>query len=774
MVSPPDKHAGAIRLGYGEGHIQAAADGEAVAYLSAGSLEERPEGSRAPERATVLSSRSGPGLWSFADLSPPNATVAPTPPGFGFEYKLFDPNLGAALLEPRSGTPLSPAASERTPYLRDNAGPAYTPLLSGCPEAPAPCDPAVEAGADVPAGTVFGVKPLTSPFKAPVGVAEIQGASSDLGHVALYSRGAALAEGMPVEALYEWSATAPPHERLQTVSALPASEGGGVVIGELGSYSVSVQNAVSGDGARVFWSKVTGPGTRPSGLYVRDAERGETLRLDEVQGGFGTGEAQPLFQGASADGRVAFFTDTQNLTPDANESGADLYRCEIVVEAGTLKCDLSDLSAHTVDPFESAEVQGLLAGLAEDGSRAYLVARGVLEGEGSAEATPGAPNLYLWQAGEGMRFVATLGEGDAHDWGGFAAELPSEDESAAEQSAAASPSGRYLAFVSARSLTGYDNRDAESEEAAQEVFRYDAEANGGKGQLVCASCDPSGARPAALAGGPGVGGAPFYDFQELWSGGQMLAGTLPDATKLGNTGASLYRPRAVHDNGRLFFNAADGLVSADSNGNWDAYEYEPTGEGTCTPSSSGSGTAQVPGGCVSLISSGTGEEEAAFLDASEGGNDAFFFTPAPLSALDEDKVTDVYDARVGGIEAQREAVSECLGEACQPAAAAPGAPTPASASFRGPGDVREGPGAGRCAGPARRARRLAHRAKALRRAAKRSGRARLRRRAAHLAGVAKRQSRQASRCRRRASKRGGASTSAAARNRTRHNRRSHR
>ncbi len=705
LVSPPDKHGGAIRLGYGEGHIQAAADGEAVAYLSAGSLEERPQGSRAPERSSVLSTRTGSGLWSLADISTPNAGVAPPPVGFGFEYKLFDPDLGAALLEPRSETPLSPSASERTPYLRRNAAPEYTPLLSGCPEAPAPCPPAVQAAADVPAGTVFGFTPdfASVPYKAVVSAAQIQGTSPSLAHVALYSR-VPLAEGVAGSALYLWGAAEPPGGRLEAISELPKGEGEGVVPGVLGSYNGSVQNAVSGNGARVFWS-AGAPSSLPASLYVRDTERKETARLDEVQGGFGTGAAQPVFQGASADGTVAFFTDTRNLTPDANENGADLYRCRLAVEAGALKCQLSDLSAQTADPFESAEVQGLLAGLGEDGSRAYLVARGVLSGQGSEDATPGAPNLYLWEEGGGVRFIATLREEDEHDWGGFASTLPSLAPVKAEQSAAASPSGRYLAFMSARELTGYDNRDAKSGEAAMEVFRYDAEADGGAGELICASCNPSGARPAALEGAPGVGGAPFYDFQQLWSGGQALAATLPDATRISRNGPSLRRPRAVHDDGRLFFNAADSLVGADSNGNWDVYEYEPSGLGSCSASSGGAGAARTAGGCVSLISSGTGEEEAAFLDASVGGSDAFLFTPARLSALDEDEVTDVYDARVGGVEVRREPVSECLGEACQPPATSPPLRTLASAAFRGPGTPTIKRARGRCPKGTRRVKR---------------------------------------------------------------------
>src|SRR5665811_2526584 len=84
-----------------------------------------------------------------------------------------------------------------------------------------------------------------------------------------------------------------------------------------------------------------------------------------------------------------------------------------------------------------------------------------------------------------------------------------------------------------------------------------------------------------------------------------LAATLPEATTGGVGGNSLYSPRAVHDNGRLFFNAADSLVGADSNGNWDVYEYEPSGAGSCSASSAGRAIARSAGGCVALISSGT-------------------------------------------------------------------------------------------------------------------------------------------------------------------------
>jgi hypothetical protein len=386
--------------------------------------------------------------------------------------------------------------------------------------------------------------------------------------------------------------------------------------------------------------------------------------------------------------------------------------------------------------------------MSEDGTMVYLVARGVLDAKANAEgeaALPGEPNLYLWREGSGIRFIATLSPEDRPDWA-------SQDS---QQSAAASPSGRYLAFVSSRPLTGYDNRDAASGERDEEAFLYDAQAD----ELLCASCDPSGARPRGLVGVEETQIPVASDPNHLW-GGRALAATLPEATRVTVSGGpSLYTPRYVHDDGRLFFNAADSLLGADANGEWDVYEYEPVGTGSCTASAAGAATARTAGGCVSLISSGTAEAEAAFLDASEGGDDVFFYTPAQLSVLDEDHVTDIYDARVDGEPARLAPRAECQGEACQPPALTPELRTPASAAFRGPGNLREAArGAGRCAAPARRAKRLSARARRLRRHAKAAARhsakrrkaKRMSRKATRLAERARANSKRARRCRRRA------------------------
>ena len=75
--------------------------------------------------------------------------------------------------------------------------------------------------------------------------------------------------------------------------------------------------------------------------------------------------------------------------------------------------------------------------------------------------------------------------------------------------------------------------------------------------------------------------------------------------------------------------------------------------------------------------------------------------------LDEDEELDAYDSRVGGVAATRDPRAECLGETCQPAVQAPNDPTPASAAFRGAGNVRP-PATKRCPKGKRRVRHKGH------------------------------------------------------------------
>ena len=690
MVSPPEK-GGAKLLSSSIGLIQAAADGDGVAYLSRGSIERHPEGNRSFESSQILSKRSAGGGWSSKDITPANVRSVPLTIGEQSEYKLFTPDLAAAMLNPRDGTALSPLATERTPYLREEgAAPTFTPLVTGA-----------EGVANVPVGREFGGDPDLG-----AGDVKVAGADRGLEHVVITSKVSLLEDPDAPDALYLWHAG-----WLEPVSILPDSEGGTMpapVV--LGSGSGSTRNAVSEDGSRVFWSSFTG-------LYLRDTASDETLRLDTVQGGAGAGQAQPMFQGATADGTVVYFSDSQDLTPEASPEGFDLYRCEIPAGTPAGGCaTLTNLTGPATSGGESAEVLGLLSGMSEEGDRLYFVARGVLsanENELGDSAEAGEPNLYYWEEGAGPRFIATLSEDDDPDWGGG-------QTTASEMGATASPDGGQLAFNSNRSLTGQPNVDLETGKPVQHVFLYDASSD----ELECASCNPTG---SASKGEIAQGFSQLVDSQKTWIG-ERVSAIVPPTTANDSGGASLYRNRVVFDTGRVFFNSLDGLVSADSNGQWDVYQFEPIGQGTCTASSGGAAVARSGNGCVSLISSGTAEDESVFVDASASGEDAFFLTPARLSVLDTDNELDLYDARVNGVAATLAPNAECLGEACQPAAAAPNDPTPASAAFKGRGNPKQATRRKRCAKGKRAVRRggkarcVARKHKRKRRAGK-SGRA---------------------------------------------------
>ena len=345
---------------------------------------------------------------------------------------------------------------------------------------------------------------------------------------------------------------------------------------------------------------------------------------------------------------------------------------------GELGCSLTDLTPLGAGE-EHADVQGLVVGASEDGSSVYFVANGVLSGteanERGEKAQSGQPNLYRRHDGV-TSFIVTLTAGDSPDWA----------VSLAEFAARVSPDGRWLAFMSQRSLTGYDNRDASSGKPDEEVYLYDANPDPGQRSLVCASCNPTGGRPHGIEYehmAYGIAGG-----NRVWEKNTWLAANIPGWTPYKVDGA-LYQSRYLSDSGRLFFNSSDALVPSDTNKTEDVYQYEPPGTGDCTEAD---GTfSVVSGGCVGLISSGSSPVESGFLDASENGNDVFFLTQAELVPGDVDTSYDVYDAHACSASSPcppppPPPPPACQGDACQSPVEAPNDPTPGSLTFQGPGN----------------------------------------------------------------------------------------
>jgi hypothetical protein len=244
--------------------------------------------------------------------------------------------------------------------------------------------------------------------------------------------------------------------------------------------------------------------------------------------------------------------------------------------------------------------------------------------------------------------------------------------------------------MSDRPLTGYDNLDAVSDMPDEEVYLYDAATE----KLVCASCDPTGAHPVGvefkdLSGGI-VGGS-----RPVWPEGQWLAANVPAWTGY-NLDNAVYQSRYLSNEGRLFFDTSDSLVPQDTNGEEDAYEYEPVGIGgsdDCTTSSETFDTRSD--GCVQLVSSGVAAGESAFLDASASGNDVFFLTYGRLVRSDVDTSLDIYDAHVCTASEPCAPEQEPRPEECTSATTCRAAPAaqpsiygaPSSETFTGTGNI---------------------------------------------------------------------------------------
>jgi hypothetical protein len=222
--------------------------------------------------------------------------------------------------------------------------------------------------------------------------------------------------------------------------------------------------------------------------------------------------------------------------------------------------------------------------VSQDGSRVYFTSR--------AQLTPSAPSggesIYLWNSGN-LQYVGPTGP-SVHTY-------------------QASPDGRYFVFTSSEDVDGYESS------GKMEAYLYDADI----ADLVCVSCRRDGVAPT---GDVNIG---FF-----------------------KTNLSRHFPQAVLDDGRVYFDTPDRLISADANSARDVYEYDD--------------------GALRLISAGQSGGNSQLADVSADGNDVFFTTEDRLVRQDTDSARDVYDARVGGGIASQDAgppSPECTAEGCR-------------------------------------------------------------------------------------------------------------
>jgi hypothetical protein len=462
-------------------------------------------------------------------------------------------------------------------------------------------------------------------------------------------------------------------------------------------------HAVSPNGDIYFTDRETGQ------LYLRRDAAGSGATTKHVSashktegggpGGVATNSPQPATSwGATPDGSIAFLTSSEELTNDANTGpespgaspGNDLYRYD------TSSGGLIDLAPDSADP-NGAEVAGVL-GYSDDGQYVYFAANGDLDGSGPAVSGncvsyfSGSCSVYLWQddgagtcttAGGCISFVAPANGGTSFDslnWVGV-----NELEN---KTSRVSADGRILIFRSHLKLTSYDNQ------GTSEFYRYDAES----GQVTCVTCNPTGAPP---------NGVPDLKNPEMFHAPTAVANYQAQPSLSRNLSA---------DGDRFFFQSSDKLVPADVNGEAkcdqkdiaklgagpscrDVYEWEAAGTpgGNCTTNSGAYSPAN--GGCIYLLSTGTGIYPSYLADVSESGDTAFIFSRQKLVPSDEDSQEDIYAVKVdGGLASQNTPrPANCEGDACRGASSEPSnAPGAGSGVFEGPGNPKQGANQTRC------------------------------------------------------------------------------
>jgi hypothetical protein len=643
LVSPPDKNGANVIAD--SGRTRASADGEAVGFLSLGAFAESEGTGLGTEYIAERLGAPGPlgtgwatrGITPLQEANSLETFVVPAEPGY---IGPFTEGLAQGVF--RSNVPLTEnAAVANVPnlYLRtDLRSPGHGSyrLITACPR----CE---EKGT-----------PLPSWQDEPDGVYKksvFAGLSADASHAAFESA-QRLTKDTPALALsrvYEWDegavSLAGRIPKLGTgvecddatgpacVTAESSIAGGGIEPN--GSFFPARQPHVVSDGSdghnRIVFTMPTTNGitytnSSEGNIYVRE-DGHHTAQVNASERAEPTTYHNARYWDTSANGERIFFITEQALTNDAPLNGAKLY--------------MYDASKPGSDPHNLTLISGsrrarYVVGANADGSYVYFVAAGGL--------VEGAPTdidcIYLWHDGA-LSYV-----GPAPDSGNSATTgLYSAYRTPEERLARVVDGGRLLLFPDSDDfgLTGFPD---ESEQV--ELYLYDAEGSTpSEPDLTCVSCSSTGLSPA---------------HSDALTAVRDFHGATVDSTT---------ESRAVSVHGdRAFFSTADALVPEDTNGRYDAYEYD------------------VASGEAHLLSSGTSPYDSYFLDASASGNDVFLVTAQPLVGWDKDSSYDLYDARVdGGFPEPVPKPAPCASaEACRTPPPAPPAPAAIGSAIEAPGN----------------------------------------------------------------------------------------
>jgi hypothetical protein len=414
---------------------------------------------------------------------------------------------------------------------------------------------------------------------------------------------------------------------------------------------------ISSGGSTLFFTAApggcSGGGTGPATgqLFGRIGDPGSGQAAVNIAGSSGCAASAacdvtstPTYQGASADGSKVFFTTDQPLSASDHDTTTDIYECGLPGDSGS-----TPTRAGVVNPCplmrpisvtgaaSGAQVQSVAA-ISDDGSHVYFVAQGVVTStpnQYGATATPGANNLYVWERD------VVFPSGRTAFIGALASSSPT---------AQSTSDGRFLIFTDTAQLTPDDTS------AAQQLFRYDAQT----GELIRVSVGDNG----------------FNN-----NGNTNSSALVPGLNFLVMLSANVSsHPNIANDGSKIAFSSANGLTPQALNGQ----PISQSGELAFN-------VYEWSAGRVNLISDGidaTPNQLVNLYGISNSGRDVFFSTTSQLVPEDNDRQSDLYDARINGGFPPAASSSACSGDACQgPLSATPPDQSPGSFSFSGPGNA---------------------------------------------------------------------------------------
>jgi hypothetical protein len=371
------------------------------------------------------------------------------------------------------------------------------------------------------------------------------------------------------------------------------------------------------------------------GLYVRNRADETTTLIDPGLPPIGRSR-EPIFIRATPDGRYGYFITPSQLASNDKNEDRDIYRWDNQTgQADCLTCVVAD-AAVGEETGNSTTEQVLIS---DDFSHIYFVSKKQLDpGKGVA----GEASLY------------SLSDGVIHFVAAVSADL-------SERGAQISESGDSLVFIGNANpnLTG------------------DSVGLAGSHGQECLVPLGSGEKSACEE---------LYRYQDSNQSVECLS-----CNRDGNTRYSTGTPCGCSNSGfavsadgdTVIFATKERLIERDINGTTDIYQWH--------------------NGALGLITDGVSKFQENFAApfpqaVSADGRDIFFRVQEPdLTGYEQDRLANLYDARVGGGFERPVAPSHCSEESCQgPLQSPPGQRQSGSSSFSGRGNVAQQPKASRC------------------------------------------------------------------------------